>query len=78
MLTKNIDPATGYRLVKKRSKDCMRYAMRASYDGALFHGWQKLHKDNTHPDALRTVESVLEMSLRPLLRQKIRFIPSGR
>ena len=75
-LAKSIDPLTGFYKVNKRAEDNQRFSMRAKYNGELFHGWQKLHKDNAV--GLRTVESVLEMSLRPYLYQKVRFIPSGR
>ena len=77
-LAKVLDPKTGYYKINKRADDTQRFAMRAAYDGQHFHGWQKLHKDNHSPDSLRTVESVLEMSIRPYLCQKVRFIPSGR
>jgi tRNA pseudouridine38-40 synthase len=50
--------------------------MRLSYEGVDFSGWQKQHPQDKEP--LRTVEEVLEAVLRPALRQKVRFVPSGR
>jgi tRNA pseudouridine38-40 synthase len=50
--------------------------MKLSYEGAEFFGWQKQHPQDKEP--LRTVEEVLETALRTVLRQKVRFVPSGR
>jgi len=75
---KHYDPKTGYRLVQKKAPDCQRFAMRTWYCGEHFHGWQKLHKSNNSPDALRTVEQTLETCLRPYFLQKVKFVPSGR
>ena len=50
----------------------LRYRLRLAYNGSGFHGWQKqLPRNGT---SHRTVEGELELKLRPLLRQPLRFI----
>lgn len=56
------------------------------YDGTDFHGWQvqrlKAHRPKdairTTPYALRTVQEVLEKTLKQILQEKIRLTGSGR
>ena len=48
-----------------------------SYDGTMFHGWQKQQPPD-QPSWPRTVEGVLEECLRPALSQRVKFWPSGR
>ena len=66
----------GFPPVKKRDVACQRFRMVLSYDGRGFHGWQKQNPPGRAP--LRTVEAVLEDTLRPLLLQKVRFFACGR
>eukprot|EP00924_Labyrinthula_sp_SR-Ha-C_P007488 snap_masked-scaffold_24-processed-gene-4.8-mRNA-1 protein AED:1.00 eAED:1.00 QI:0/-1/0/0/-1/1/1/0/270 len=46
-----------------------------SYDGRNYYGWMK---QSTKNSSLKTIESTLEDTLRPLLYQNLRFFPSGR
>jgi len=61
--------------VKKMGKPA-RYKMIVKYDGKGFHGWQKQHPGGEDP--LRTVQEVLEATVRGLLAQKLRCHPAGR
>ena len=61
--------------INKHDPNCNRYKMVLSYEGLNFHGWQK---QTLNGATLRTVEGVLEESLRPLLSQGVKFWPSGR
>ena len=63
--------------VAKKAPNCRRFRAILSYDGARFHGWQKQGKTGS-ASALRTVEGVLELCLRPAFGQGIKFWPAGR
>ena len=67
--------ARGAGKIDKRDSNCNRFLMVLSYDGVGFHGWQKQTQAGR---PLRTVESVLEDMLRPVLSQSLKFWPSGR
>jgi tRNA pseudouridine38-40 synthase len=59
-----------------RGEQCSRYCLTLAYDGASFHGWQKQPPRNGAMH--RTIEEELELKLRPLVRQQLRFVASGR
>lgn len=63
-------------LVNKHAKDCRRYKVLLSYDGAGFHGWLQQHPPGQAP--LRTVGGVVEVAFRTALQQKVRVCPAGR
>ena len=59
-----------------RGEQCSRYSLTLAYDGAYFHGWQKQPPRNGAMH--RTIEEELELKLRPVVRQQLRFVASGR
>ena len=62
--------------VNGHSTRCRRYRLILAYSGKFFSGWQKQRPKNGV--SVRTIEEELELILRPLVRQKLRFHPSGR
>jgi len=59
-----------------RAVQTQRYKLTLAYDGTLFHGWQRQHPPDREP--LRTVQGVLENTLRDLLRQPITTLGASR
>ena len=63
--------------VRKRCANAQRFAMRVSYDGSGFHGWQKIPQDKAGR-SLPTIQGTLSGVLREILQQQVRLCPSGR
>ena len=59
-----------------RAAEVKRYALTIAYDGTHFHGWQRQEPPDGAP--LRTVQGVLEDTLRDLLHQRVRTIGASR
>jgi tRNA pseudouridine38-40 synthase len=56
-----------------------RFRLTVAYDGTDFHGWQKQAPTNEDDsDALRTVQGVLERSVRDVVREPIRLLGASR
>lgn len=59
------------------SRDVMlRYRLTIAYDGAKFHGWQR--QEPPEGDPLRTVQGVMERTLKELLKQPLNLLGASR
>jgi len=64
--------------VHKKGPTTRRFRLTIAYNGLVFHGWQK---QGPHPKSgvtFRSIEGQLEESIRPALKQLVRFFPAGR
>lgn len=59
-----------------RPAQTQRYKLTVAYDGTHFHGWQKQQQPGEPP--LRTVQGVLESTLRQVLGQPVRLVGASR
>jgi tRNA pseudouridine38-40 synthase len=71
--TPNTAPSTGLRIADPIRQ---RYKLTIAYDGSAFHGWQKQIPPDGQP--LRTVQGVVEQTLRELLRQPLNLLGASR
>ncbi|MBT8486792.1 MAG: tRNA pseudouridine(38-40) synthase TruA [Phycisphaerales bacterium] len=53
-----------------------RYRLTVAYEGTAFHGWQKQHPPDAEP--LRTVQGVLEETVRQVVREPIAVLGASR
>lgn len=58
-------------IVDKRSIYCRRLRARLEFDGAAYHGWMR-------QPGLRTLQELVEDTLRPIVGQRVRVTPAGR